>query len=111
MKMIDRDVAVKLLRKHDMYDAAELIATMPVIKHARWSPVWQNISDFLDSGADMMEVKTTGYKTPVGCFQTYRERIRRDHITACYVYMDQKRVFLARVPGRYTDAENAMQRT
>lgn len=110
MKMIDGDAAVWMLRKHSMYEAAELIKNMPALHVSRWSPIEQTISDFLTSGADTMEVKTAGYKTPVGCYQTYREHLRRRNITACYVYMDQKRVYLARVPRRGADATNPANR-
>lgn len=107
MRMIDGDAAVWLLRKHDMYDAAELLKNMPALHAPRQSIVSQTVFDFLNSGADRREISTKGYKNPLSCYQVYREHIRRKSVMACYVYMDQKRVFLARVPGRATDGETA----
>lgn len=107
MKTIDGDAAVWLLRKHDMYEAAELIRTMPVVQINRRSQVAQAVENFLASGASVVEIDVSAHKTPLSGYQTYREHLRRRKITACYVYMDQKRVFLARVPGRATDGKTA----
>lgn len=111
MKPIDGDAAVWMLREHDMYEAAELIKAMPELQSRKHSQVLQTISDFLTSGAATLEIDASGYIRPESCYQVYRECLRRKHITSCYAYMDHKRVFLARMPGRGVDGKTAVRRT
>ena len=107
MRPIDGDAAVRLLRKYDMYDAAELIKELPRLRRGNDTKITRVISGFLASGRDKLELDTSGYQHAPSCYQVYRSNLRRHNITECYVYMEEGRVFLARVPGRATDGETA----
>jgi hypothetical protein len=108
MKMIDGDAAVWLLRKHNMYDAAELIKTMPA--HHKKTNLSLAVSNFLSSKADKREIDTSAYMLPKSCYQTYRQYLLRRGITDCYCYMEHGRVYLARVQRRGGDGETAVRR-
>lgn len=107
MKKIDGDAAVWLLRKHSMYAAADLIATMPALQRHKRTKTAIVVDNFLASNADTMELDTSAYKRPNCCYQTYRGYLARTEISDCYCFMDRGRVFLARVHRRADDGKTA----
>ena len=104
MRKIDGDALEALLRKQGMHAAADLTATMPMIGRPRTTHAFPVVSAFLYSANEKIEVDTSSYAHPISCYQSYRGYIAREHITACYCYMERGRVYLAKVPGRDTDA-------
>ena len=104
MRKIDGDALEALLRKHGMHAAADLTATMPMVGRPRTTHAFPIVSAFLSSAADCIEIETSSYAHPISCYQSYRGYLDREHITACYCYMERGRVYLAKVPGRDDDA-------
>lgn len=104
MRKIDGDALEALLRKQGMHAAADLTATMPMIGRPRTTHAFPIVSAFLYSADEKIEVETSSYAHPISCYQSYRGYIAREHITACYCYMERGRVYLAKVPGRDDDA-------
>lgn len=105
MKLIDSDAAVKLLRKYDMYDAADLIRELPVIRQKRASKITRIINGFLESGCEKMELDVSEYMHPTSCYVSMRGYLSRNDIKDCYCYMENGGVYLVRLPGRSTDGE------